>query len=508
MLNRMVHAQRPQIGILMANGFKRRRVIWHYLSYGLILAVVGSVPGIIIGIILAREITKVYTSMLSIPLVIVEFYPSTIFIGISMGLISCLLAAWAPARGAVKVKPADAMRGETPITKGGLSLLEKFFPFLKRISSFWKIPLRGISRNKRRSIYTIVGIIFAMMLIMVSWGMLDTVNFILDKYVNFITLQDYHIQFSQPIAEINLEEIRDFDQVDLAEPVLELPVSIQKGDERYATALIGLNTKTRLHNFENEENKKISLPIKGIIVGRALRQELGVDRGDFVKIAVKGTDLKFKEKIVDFINEPIGTFAYISIDVAQNKLRKVTAQDDLITSSYLKVDSDPEGDLREKLSRRNDVGLVEDYRAYFQIIKKFMVLFYVFVGIMLALGGFMAFALIFNTMTVNIMERRREVATLRALGYLRRDILILITIENMLLTIIGIIPGLIAGYYISSYAMSQYTNDLFLFDLHFFPLTYVYVSVIILVVALISQIPGIKLVNRLDLTKIIKERTS
>ena len=178
------------------------------------------------------------------------------------------------------------------------------------------------------------------------------------------------------------------------------------------------------------------------------------------------------------------------------------------TSSYLIVDPAKRIKIRDVLTDRNDVSVVEDSRALYRMIEKFMSFGFAFIGAMLAFGGIMAFALIFNTMSVNIYERSREIATLRTLGFSRAKISILVSTENILLTLLGIVPGLLAGYWLSFFAMQQWSSDLFSFELRFYPMTYVYVALAIIVVALLSQWPALRAVNRISLPQVIKERTS
>jgi len=127
--------------------------------------------------------------------------------------------------------------------------------------------------------------------------------------------------------------------------------------------------------------------------------------------------------------------------------------------------------------------------------------------VMLAFGAAMSFALIFNSMSVNIAERRREIATLLAVGMERRSISQLITAENMLVALLGIPLGLVAGYFVAQAAMASFASDLFSFDLYVKPMTYVWSALAILAVALISQWPGLRAIRNVNIPEIVKERS-
>ena len=153
------------------------------------------------------------------------------------------------------------------------------------------------------------------------------------------------------------------------------------------------------------------------------------------------------------------------------------------------------------------VAAFEDAKAIYNIMQDYMALFYVFIGVMLAFGAAMAFALIFNTMSVNIAERSREVATLLAVGTKRSMISRLITTENLLVAGIGIPLGLVVGYLTSAAAMASFQSDMFRFELYVKPLTFVWSALAILIVALISQWPGLRAVGRMDIARVVKERS-
>ncbi len=163
-------------------------------------------------------------------------------------------------------------------------------------------------------------------------------------------------------------------------------------------------------------------------------------------------------------------------------------------------------EVRRLVSELPGVAAFEDAKAIYTMMRELMVLFYAFVGVMLVFGAAMAFALIFNTMSVNISERSREVATLLAVGTERRAISRLITAENLLVALPGIPIGLVAGYYTSQAAMGTFSSDLFAFDLFMRPSTFVFAALAIVAVALLSQWPGLRAVHRIDISRSIKER--
>ncbi len=504
MISRLVHAQQPHIGVFVANGFTRMQILRHYLGYGLIPGLIGSIPGAIAGVLLARFITRIYTSLLSIPLTLVEFYPATLLGAVAFGLIASLLAALAPALVASRVSPAEAMRGETPSGGGRRSLLERIFPPLRRVPAAWKMTFRGVGRNPRRTVYTIIGVVLSLMLVLVSWGMIDTIRNLMDRQFIEIQQEDATVYFTGPGSVDDVAALVDIDGVATAEPALTLPVSLSANGEHYETALMVLEENTTMHRFASADGGWISLAGQDLVLGSATRNLLDIEVGDSVAVVI-ADGVTVPIGVSAFVDEPLGTMGYIGRDRAEALTGMELPATAALISYTDGVDSTA---LRNTVTQLPQVAAFEDAKVLYDMMQRFMVLFYAFVGVMLVFGGAMAFALIFNAMSVNIAERTREVATLLAVGTDRRSITKYITAENLLVAAMGIPIGLFVGYLAAKEALASFSSDLFAFDLYIQPTTYLLASLAILVVALISQIPGLRAIRRISIPKIVKERSA
>lgn len=504
MIGRLVYSQRPQIGVMVANGFTRGQILRHYVGYGIWPGLAGAVPGAVVGMLLARVITSLYVGMLSVPVTVIRFYPATLLAGVLFGLVASVLSALAPALVASRVGPAEAMRGETQQRRGRPSILERLIPPLRRIPVGWRMTLRGIERNPRRTVYTIVGVVLSLTLILVSWGMIDTTQHLLNRQFVEIERQDATVRFTTPATVGEVTALEDVPGVAVAEPEVEVPVSLAFGEKRYDTILYVLPAKTQMHRFLSTGGGEVDLPGTGLLAGKALQSELGVAVGDSVGVTIGSLGETVDVPIAGFVDEPLGTVTYISRAQAE----RLTGMPLPATGALIKyVDGAKNREVRAALSGLPNIAAFQDAKAMYNLIQSFMTLFYAFVGVMLAFGAAMAFALIFNSMSVNIAERRREVATLLAVGTDRRSISRYITAENMLVALIGIPLGLVVGYLTARAAMGSFNSDLFSFDLYIKPMTYVWSAAAILVVALVSQWPGLRAIRRLDIPRIVKERS-
>ena len=505
LLGRMIATQRAQIGVLRAHGVSRRTIQGHYLGFGLLIGLAGSVPGVVVGGLAAASISRLYTAMISVPITVIEVRPTTIVVGLLLGVLSGALAAYWPARRAARIEPAEAMRGDVPVGRGRASLAERVLPPLRRLPVRWLAALRGLGRNPRRTISTIIGVALAATLVLVSWGMIDTVQILLEDQFVRDQHQDASVALMQPTATSDLDETLDVAGVAAVEPQLDAAVTITHGDHRYATSLVGLGPDTTMHSFYDPAGQQLAVPTGDrILLGAALADLLEVSVGDEVGLDLGGRT--GTAEVAGFTTEPLGSFAYASLATVADLTGGDTA-DPLVSTALVRYESGADPDaVAKRLRAVPGVAVVIDSRAMYDIAQSMMGLFYAFVGVMLALGAVMSFALVFTTMTANVSERSVELAALRILGMPRAGVSRIVTAENMLLIVVGLVPGLVVGYYAAAAAMASFSSDLFRFDLQVRPTTFVFTALAILAVGLVSQWPALRSVGRIDLGRVVRER--
>lgn len=504
LITRRVQSEREIIGMLLASGMRKGAVLRHYLGYGVAAGAIGAVLGVILGMAFARALSRFYVGFIDLPRAVIELRPATLLTGLAYGVGLGAVAAAAPALLASRTSPATAMRGVVPATGGRYSLLERLVPPLRRLPARWRMIIRGIGRNRRRTAFTMIGVILSLLLILTSWSLIDTMNHLLDVQFDVVGRQDARVEFVAPGAG-DLGALEAVDGVAQVEQSLAVPVAIRSDEASYATLLQAYQSGTEMHGFRAPSGQLRDLPTDGVLVGLALQDLLGIEVGDTVQIEVQGMPVSASMRVAGFVDEPLGTFAYASMDEVGSAFGAPIPA----TSALLRFE---DGADRTAVRRAvNDLGFVaayEDAQAFRDLYEDFTGLFYAFVGGMLVLGGLMAFAMIFTTMSVNIVERAREVATLRASGVRTRTISRLIASENLILVLLGIVPGLLAGVLGGRAMMGLYSTDQFRLELVVKPLTLVVAAGAILVVAAVSQWPSLRAVRRLDIATVVRERAA
>lgn len=505
LLRRRIAAERTIIGTLRACGLGRRQVLAHYVGYGLTAGTAGSLLGVPLGLLAARELTTAYTGALDLPATINAMYAESIVVGLAFGVLTGGIAAWLPARTASRLAPGEAMRGSVPHT-GRSGVVTRLIPTFRRWPASWRLVVRNPARHPGRTVSTMIGVILALVLVLVSAGMIDTIRALVDRQFSQIDRSDAQVVLAGSADDAALAALTDVRGVAAAEAVAGVPVTLAAGDQRYDTTLQAFATDTSMHRFETSDGSAMDLPASGALLGAALRTELDVSTGDRIRVldADADGDVLGAIDVAGFVDEPLGSPAYLSLAAFRD-----LAPDEVIRSAALRFDDGVAADVvADRLAARDEVLAVSRTGVLEDTVEQFLGLFYAFVGGMLLCGGLLAFGILFTTMSVNLSERSVEVATLRASGVDQRRLARLITAENVLVTLLGVVPGLLFGWLAAAEALAAYDSDMFRLELTMSPLTFVVAAAGMLVAALASQVPGLRALRRLHIADIVRERAT
>jgi putative ABC transport system permease protein len=511
LLARRIQTERSVIGMMRAHGASRQVVMYHYLGFGLAAAVAGAVPGILLGLWLARLMTRGYVGFLSLPITAVSFHKETPLIGLAFAVFAGGLAAIAPSRAAAAVPPAEAMRGVVPSSGGRRSLLERMVPYSKRLPASWRLVLRSIGRNRRRTAMTMTGVVLALLLILVSWSLLDTIGGNLDEEFNERDRSDAQVALAGPGTDADLDALRSIDGVATVEPMAQIPATLTTEGSAYATILTALPEDTTLRSFDVVEGDPDGLGSPGLLVGAALRDLLDLEVGQRIDVVIgdgegHGATTMARTVVIGFVQETLGTFAYTSLEGVAAELGLPVAP---VTGALVAYEAGADPDvMRERIEAVDTVAAVQSSDALRRLLDDVTGLIVGFVTLMLLVGSVLAATVIFTTVSVSIGERQNEVATLRASGVPLRRIAGLITAENLVVTALGIVPGVVFGVLAGRAMMATYTTDQFAFRFLISPTTIAASVGALLVVAAVSQIPGLRSLRRLDIARILRERSA
>ncbi|MDJ0767205.1 MAG: FtsX-like permease family protein [Ilumatobacter sp.] len=491
LLSRLVRTERPQIGMMVANGMSPRTIRWHYTSHALVAVLLGAIPGLVVGMLLGRWISGLYTDFVNVPITVVQFSAATVVWSLGFAIGVALLAGGLPARAAARIQPAEAMRPPAPTAVSRRSLIERVWP--GELPQWVRMALRNVTRSRRRFVSTTAGIVLAMVLVIVSMGLSDTVFDLLDRAFNDVDRRDLVVSFDDELRDDDLTRLASSPDIASSEPFAEAPVVLAAGARSTDQLLQAFEPSTSMHGFESP------LPESGIVLGSRARDELRVSAGDRVTVALASGE-RFEAEVAAFVSEPVPAISYVSIDQWR------AAGGAIDTAVVALTDRSAHEAVRAEVQTLPGVTAVVDQQATQRAIEELMALTYLFVGLMVAFAIVMAVALVYNMVSVSIAERTGEVATLEANGVGRRLIARTVTIENLMTVAAGAVPGTILGWIVAGQFIGQFDMESLAFQLALRDRSLVVAIVLVLGAALVAQWPGLRSLRRLDLATVVRER--
>jgi len=500
-LSRLVRTQRPIIGLMRAVGYSSRTVLRHYMSFALAVGLVGVVLGSLLGWAATGLISKMYSSTMKIPFVQYGTYPEVFLYGFLMAMGFCAISGIVPARRSAAVQPTEALRGVVdPLKYGKVSWVERLLPRIDRLRVFWRLPLRNVFRNRRRTAFTVIGIMFSVILIMLNLGINDTVNANMNQAFNHLFTFDIAVLFLDPQTRVTQKKIENIPGVTAVEPTVGRPCTISNDGKDVESILMGALADTAMRGFLDEKNNEVLITPNHCLVSRNYRDELGIAVGDMVKVSSLGRSRSFM--VSDFILEPMGSFVYVPVEEARELLGYGTKS----SAFYIQVDAGYYQQVRDSLYEMPEVLTLVDLSQIQKEINSYMSLLYIVIAVMLVFGIIMASSLVFNTSTINIMEREQEVATMLTLGVSQWKASLSLTLENVMMGLLGLIPGYIAARIVMGQAMKLYENELFSFTPAISVWTFVITGVMVIALMVLSEFPSLRHIHNLDLAESTKRR--
>lgn len=495
LLARKVLAERPVIGTLMAAGARRDRLVRHYLQQGLVVGLLGGVCGAALGVLATGALTRSYTGALGIPDTVTgAVHGDLIALGVAFGAIVGLVGAAVPALTVARTSPADAMRNEIVSRPPGwwsrAVARAGWLPVTGRMA------LRDVTRNPRRTLATMLGVVLALVVVLASVGMMTSMSDALDRQYGQIEQQDATVtmQSGQPDQLASVAGVAADEEVRVGR------VTAVARDRSYATTLTGFQAGTTMHRFASVDGTWTQLPGDGFLAGKPLAEALHVTVGQTITLTTEGTSIR--SRLVGLLDEPIGTAIYMTGSQAAQLL-----PGSAVNTHLVRFDAGVDRDtMRKTITALPGVVAYSDAQAATASLDQFLGLFWAFIGSMVVLGAVLAVAIMYVTLAVNVVERTNELATLRAAGVPLRRVAGTIAIENLAATAFGLPIGLAAGVLAAWAFLGSFSNDLFTFRLTFGWWAVPAAILAVFAAAAVSQWPAIRAVRRLDIARVVRER--
>lgn len=503
MMGRMVENQRIQIGVLKALGFTNFQVLLHYLSYSVFVAIVGCILGSISGMYLGIAFTELENMYFHLPLGEMKMYPDLVFSASILTLFFCLIAGYNACKTVFRIMPSEAMKPKAPPI-GKKILAERIKIIWSNISNTYKMILRNIFRHKRRALLTSTGVIFSTALLLIALSMNDSINFIIDQQYSNIMDYDIKVNFSKLINVRELDSLKNIDGVTKMEAVLETGVEVQNGWRKKSTGLTSIVREPEMYRVVDKTGQPVKIPERGIVIPEKLAEDLDIKLNDriFIKPLIPGKD-RVEVSVKGIAIQYIGMSIYSSLDDTNH----LFGEGVIANSAVLRLENPSyENSVKDKLKDMSAVSSVQSKSDALNALMSNMAVVASAIGVMILLSAILSIAVVYNTATINIFERQRELATLKVLGFKEKEIKKLIFNENHIITAFGLITGLPFGNWLGKYMMSYFSTDFYSFPFVTKYYTYIISSVLTIIFTVVTNLILVKKIKSISIVEVLKNR--
>lgn len=501
-LGRLVLAQREHIATLKALGFPTLPIVLHYLKLVAVVVALGSVLGVAAGVLFGRAMILSYHDFFRFPSLDFELTAWSVVAGAAISLSAASLGVLTALRSVVALKPAVAMR---PAAPGAFrqTFFEALIPGWSP-SPRAKMILRQVAGRPVQAALTILGIAFAVPMVVLGLFWRDAIDQMMDVQFNLIERGNAFVTFPQPVDRDIVGDIARERGVVKVEGQRLVPVRLRAQQRTYLTSIIGLRPGSELRQPRDLKLRPITPSREGVTLAKPLAERLGVTTGDAITVEVmEGERLRADVSVAAVVEEMLGMSAYMELDT----LNKLTGEGDVVSAAALYIEPSAIGQVSERFK---NLPVIESTSMKTYSIAVFLDkiagLVLVSAGILTAFAIIIAVGVVYNSARIRFQERAWELASLRVLGFSRAEVSRLLFVEFLLEIAVGIPIGLILSQFVVRLIARFHSNESFQIPAVIEPRTFVAATLVVLVAGAASTYALRRRVDRLDLVSVLKTR--
>ncbi len=503
MLYRVVRRERTAIGVLKAYGYSNAAIGGHYLKYGLMISMAGGVLGFLLGHALGRGMMAMFVEFFQFPLLRHRFYPDVLALSLAISFAAGVFGSLWAVRGVLKIDPADAMRPAPPRSAHKL-LLERIGLLWRQTTFIQKMVLRDTFRYKLRSVLTVFGVMCSVSLLLMGFFFTDSMQHMVDYQFDVFMRQDVRIGLEREMGKAAFLEARRLPNVRRAEPVLEYPFTLTHGHRTEDVVVIGVRPGDYLMGLATTDGRRIDVGKSGLVLSEQLAENLGLKANDVVELEpLRGiVGRRTTAKVRDVSQQYLGMGAYMNI----NELSRLLEASFAVNAVLVRTESDDGQALSRHLQDYPAVATVEiteeSRRQLEETLVELMSVTTTFIGLF---AGVIAFAIIYNTTSISLTERSRELGSLRVLGFTLGEIRRIVFGQNALLSAVGVALGLPMGVLMCRALTAAYATDSYRLPFYISPRTYWTAAIYLAIFVTVANLAAWRRINRLNMVEALKK---
>ena len=507
-MTRMVQEKRIEIGTFKALGYSRASIVAHYLIYALSASIIGSLIGISIGFRLFPPlIMNAYGSLYAIADNVTPFNTGIALQASLVAVLFTAIAAVAATLDELREVPASLMRPKPP-KSGKKILLERMNFVWKRLGFTKKVTARNIFRYKQRLFMTVVGIAACTGLMITGFGLKEGIIGATEAQFSKIYRYDMQGTLNKSINEADKNDVKEKSLKDSNIKSILFTYSKNasakgKNSKSQDAYVIVPENNAEFNNYINLNNKDQELKLEddGVILTEKLSKLINKKVGDTVEITLN--DKVVEAKVSAVTEHYIQHYIYMSPAYYQ----KITGSNITYNSFYgllkslSETDENNTSSTLKAISSVNSVGFKNnvhvDYNKSIDSVNTVVL-------VLIVSAGVLAFVVIYNLTNINISERRRELATIKLLGFYDHELAAYIYRENMILTVIGSIVGIGAGILLNKFILVTAETNVIKFLEKISPIYFIYSVLLTILFSVIVNLAMYKRFDKIDMIESLK----
>lgn len=469
-MTRFVDEERTNAGIFKALGYTNHDIIRKFILYGLVASILGSVVGVIVGSYwLSPIISNIVTEHMVVGAAPTFFYPRWLLTAIVLGLISAVLPAYLVAHRDLKENAAQLLLPKPPVS-GSTILLEKISFIWKRLTFTQKVTVRNIFRYKQRMLMTIFGVAGSVALLFAGLGIRSSISGLVNRQFSDLLQYDMIVVKNSAAskAEANTVEKEFLEKsVDshLSISYQSLEQSIPHQDEKQATSLLVTEQADQLSDYIRLSNRKngepLTLSSSGVIITEKLAQLYDAKVGDKITLTIDNQEVSVE--VTGIAEMYAGHSVYMTADY----YKKATGQAPTDNAWLVKLTNHQSNSVKSvsaKFLQLAGVSAVVQNTTMVATIDNLAQSLQSIMLILIVLSLLLGIVILYNLTNINVAERIRELSTIKVLGFHNKEVTLYIYRETILLSLVGIVLGLLGGRALHLLILDMIGTDSIMFN--------------------------------------------
>lgn len=471
-MTRMVEENRGNIGTYKSLGYSRIKIALKYLTYSTSATLMGIILGIIIGSytlpwVIAEAYGILYHTMPQVLMSInIEYSLTAGIVAFASTTIATILACYKILRDT----PAKLMRPKSP--KAGKKIFLERIPFIwKHFSFSHKITARNVFRYKKRLFMTIIGIAGCTALIFTGFGLRSSISSIISKQYGEIRRYNFEATLKNNLSENQISQLNSYienNENNMKYTYLRQQTNdIEANGKKLNVFILGVKNEAELKDFVTMQNRKnkeeVKLENNGVVITEKISKLMNINIGDEIKIKID--DEKDKSvKVTQIVENYVYHYIYMNKSVYEEIFEEQLIDNHIYISSNQDLNEVEEEQILKYLLSNDNISQVLKISSISNNFEDMIKSLNMVVIVLIICAAMLAFVVLYNLNSINIEERKRELATIKLLGFYDNELSSYVFRENIVLTIIGAILGLILGVYLHSFVISTAEVDMIMFS--------------------------------------------